>query len=332
MADHSPFGVILQAFFTEHLTANRRLSPCTIDSYRHTFRLLLAFLRQTAGIQPSAVRITDLDAPAVLSFLDHLEKERTNSIRSRNLRLAAIRSFFRYATLRDIESIPVASRVLAIPVKRTEHRLVGHLTKMEIDAILTAPDQSRWDGRRDHALLLTLYNSGARVSEITSLTRSSVDLGAAPSIHLRGKGRKDRQVPLWKKTARVLRKWLREIMDVPGDTAFPSTRGVALSTDGVAYLLQKAVSAASSKCPSLADKHVTPHVIRHSTAMHLLQSGVDISIIALWLGHESIETTHMYLEADLTTKQKALDKLAPTGGTTRRFKADDALLTFLSSL
>jgi integrase/recombinase XerD len=322
----------LQAFFADYLCQQKRLSPQTIISCRDTFRLLLTFLRDKTGLEPSALRIADVDAPAVLSFLNYLEQQRGNSVRSRNIRLSAIRSFFRLVALRDPDSIGVATRVLAIPVKRGDKKIVGYLTRPEIQALIAAPDRSRWTGRRDHTFLLTLYNSGARVSEIITLKRDQVGFGAMTFLQLTGKGRKERAVPLWSATAQVLKTWFRELGE-PGDrTAFPNARGKPMSRHGVDYLLKQAIQRAKDRCPSLTTKTISPHVVRHTTAMHLLQAGVDIATIALWLGHESIETTHMYLEADLAMKEQALGKLDPIESEWKRFQADDPLLEFLSSL
>ena len=248
------------------------------------------------------------------------------------MRLAAIRSFFRLVALRDPASINVATRVLAIPVKRADKRLVGYLTRQEMDAILDVPDRKTWGGQRDYTLLLTFYNSGARVTEITSMARKQIQLGATSFLELHGKGRKDRSVPLWPKTARPLKIWLETSQAPPDSPAFPNARGASLSQDGVNYILQEAVQAAVKTCPSLAAKRVTPHVLRHTTAMHLLQSGVDITGIALWLGHESPETTHIYVEADLKTKEQALQRVAPAGKGFRRFQPSDSLLAFLDTL
>ena len=325
-------GTLLQSFFAQHLLIHKRASPQTVAAYRDTFRILFGFLRETTKTEPSALRLADLDAPAILSFLDHLEARRGNSVRSRNARLAAMRAFFRFVAMREPESLALATRVLAIPVKRADRRLVGYLTRDEMDAILAAPDRAERAGRRDHALLLTLYNSGARVSEIATLRRSQVVIGATSFLQLCGKGRKERVVPLWPKTARVLQTWFREYIGPPDAPAFPNARGGPLTRDGVSYILDQAVRGASSSCPSLQTKRVSPHVLRHTTAMHLLQAGVDTTVIALWLGHESIETTHIYVEADLAMKERALAKLAPAGGPVRRFKANDALMTFLTSL
>lgn len=328
----SSIGPLVQSFFTQHLQMNKRASPQTIASYRDTLKLLLQYIKEQSGREPSVLHVADLDAPVILSFLDHLEQQRNNSIRSRNARLAAIRTFFRWIALRDPESVGLATRVSAIPLKRTNKKLVQALSRSEIDAILAAPDLTQWQGRRDHALLLTLYNSGARVSEITALLRSQVHFGASTFLQLHGKGRKERAVPLWSKTSRALQAWFRELEGAPHQLAFPSARGKPLSRDGADYILQQAVATAISQCPSLVGKNISPHSLRHTTAMHLLQSGVDISVIALWLGHESIETTHIYLEADLQTKERALNKLAPAGSEIPRFKAKDDVLAFLATL
>ena len=325
-------AALIQAFFVEYLLNQKNASPRTLAAYRDAFRLLLGFVRETKGVQPVTLSVADLDAPTILAFLDNIEQQRTNCVRSRNARLAAIRSFFRFVQMREPASLAVASRVLAIPVKRTERKLLGYLTRSEIDAILSAADQTNWDGRRDHALLLTLYNSGARVSEITGVRRDDISLDAPASLKLHGKGRKERAVPLWAKTARVLRTWLQELDDRFGDLAFPSARARHLSRHGVSYLLTRAVDRAVPACPSLRNKRISPHLIRHSTAMHLLQAGVDPAVIALWLGHESVETTHGYVEADLTMIESAVGKLAPTNSVPGRFKPNDDLLAFLSTL
>ena len=328
----SLIGPYLQAFFSEHLCNHRRASPQTIASYRDTFRLLLQFLKTTTGTEPVTMKISDIDAPAVLVFLNSLEQQRGNSIRSRNIRLAAIRSFFRFVALRDPDSVGIATRVLAIPVKRADKKLIGYLTREEVEAILATPDRTQRTGRRNHALLLTMYNSGARVSEMTSLQRTQVHFGASTFLQLNGKGRKERTVPLWPHTSHFLHAWFEELDGKYGAVAFPNARGKALTRDGVDYLVKEVAKAAASTTPGLAAKRVSPHLVRHSTAMHLLQSGVDISVIALWLGHESIETTHMYLQADLATKERALAKLAPVEGTISRFKPAESLLAFLNTI
>jgi site-specific recombinase XerD len=309
---------------------HKHASPQTVASYRDTFRLLLQYTNKTLKIEPAALDVTALDAPYILSFLDSLETERHNSARSRNIRLAAMRSFFRWLALRCPELVGMTTRILAIPVKSTDRRLIDSLTREEIDALLLAPDLTHRLGRRDHALLLTLYNTGARVSEITSLHREHVHFGASPAVHLYGKGRKHRDVPLWSKTARALKAWFRELEGASTPLAFPNARGQRLSRNGVDYILKQA--AARANCPSLNSKRLHPHAIRHTTGSHLLQAGVDISVIALWLGHESIQTTHVYVEADMTTKERALQKLAPAGAEARRFKPTDNVLAFLDTL
>jgi integrase/recombinase XerD len=323
-------GPLLQGFFVEHLLRQKHVSPQTVASYRDAFRLLLQYVLKQRNIEPVSLDVTSLDAPLILSFLDSLEIERHNCVRSRNIRLAAIRSFFRWLALRDPTILGLATRILAIPVKRTDRRLVQSLTRDEIDALLASPDQRHWQGRRDHALILTLYNTGARVSEITALRQDQVEFGSSNFVHLLGKGRKERDVPLWPKTARTLKAWFRELASSSSPLAFPSARGLRLSRNGVAYLLKRA--AACATCSSLGSKRIHPHAVRHTTGAHLLQSGVDISVIALWLGHESIETTHIYVEADLATKERALQKLAPAGALVKRFTPDDRVLAFLATL
>jgi integrase/recombinase XerD len=325
-------GPLIQSFFTQHLQGHKRVSPQTLASYRDTVRLLLLYVKAQTGKEPCSLQVTDLDASVILAFLDHLEQERHNRISSRNVRLAAVRTFFRWLALRDPESVGIAARVLAIPVKRTEKKIVQGLSRAEVEALLATPDLTTWQGRRDHALLLTLYNTGARVSEVIMLQRPQVHFGASTFVHLHGKGRKERTVPLWNKTARALQGWFRDLAGASHQLAFPNARGHALSRDGVDYLLQQAVRRALPQCPSLATKSISPHTLRHTTASHLLQSGVDLAVIALWLGHEQLDTTHMYLEADLATKERALDKLTPVGGAVPRFKAKDDVLAFLSTL
>lgn len=325
-------GPLLQRFFVEHLRAHKRVSPRTITAYGDSFRLLLLYIREVTGKEPSKLRVRDLDASMILSFLDSLEAKRHNCVRTRNARLAAIRCFFRYAALESPESAGVSTRVLAIPVKKMARRLVGCFTKDEILAIIAAPDRTRWAGRRDHALLQTYYNTGARLSELTMMKRDQIAVGCHPAVRIHGKGRKEREVPLWAETADALRSWLQEIACIPGDVAFPNGRGGPLSSDGVMYILRKAAKAASARVPTLVGKRVTPHLIRHTTGTHLLQAGTPMPLIALWLGHESMETTHMYVEADLAMKERALEKLSPPGVKPVRFKADDQLLSFLATL
>jgi site-specific recombinase XerD len=323
---------LIQAFFVEHLVRYKRASPQTVDSYRDAFRLLFCFLHKTRGIEPAALRLADLDAPSLLAFLEHLEQERGNGARSRNARLAAFRSFFRFVALREPSSLDLVTRALAIPNKHSDRRMVRSLARQEIEAILAAPDRATWTGRRDHALILTLYNSGARASEICALERARVGFGTSSALQLFGKGRKERAVPLWKNTARVLHGWFAELHGTAHPFAFPNARGRALTRFGVTHILRQAVQSALPHCPSLVDKRVSPHVVRHTTAMHLLQAGVDLTVIAMWLGHESLETTHIYVEADLAMKERALSKLPSPHAPARRFKADDKLMAFLAGL
>ena len=327
-----PLGPLLRAFFADHLVQHRTVSPQTVNAYRDAFRLLLTFLDQHRQRKPDALTLDDLDAPVILAFLDHLEETRGNSVQSRNARLTAVRSFVRYAALRTPESLDLTSRVLAIPRKRAPRRQVHYLTRPEMDAILTGCDRSTHGGRRDHILLLTLYNTGARVSELVALRRSHVRFGAATVVQLFGKGRKERAVPLWTRTSRSLRQWFDEEGEATPDYAFRNARGDRLTRQGVTHLLDQACQRARERCPSLVAKRVSPHIVRHTTAMHLLQAGVDMATIALWLGHERLETTHHYIEADLQLKERALRKLEPLGQRTQRFKADASLLTFLASL
>lgn len=325
-------GPLLQSFFAEYLLVQKRLSPQTVASYRDTFRLLLRSIQREAGIEPARLTISDLDAPRILRFLETLETERKNATVSRNLRLTAIRSFYRFVALRDPASAGPATRVLAIPMKRTDTKVRDYLTREEVEAILAALDQKQWLGRRNYALLLTMYNTGARVSEMTALRQDQVSLGAKGQVQLHGKGRKDRRVPLWSRTTQVLKAWFSELALPSTGVAFPTRQGDSLSRFAIHLLLQKAAHQAAAHCPSLKKKRVSPHQLRHGTAMALLESGVDLAVIALWLGHESLETTNVYLHSNLAMKERALGKLAPAGNGFRRFKADDRLMAFLDSL
>lgn len=330
--DRPTFPQLLRAFFEERLVTQRGASAQTVASYRDTFRLLLRFAQKRTKRAPTDLLLEDLDAAFVLAFLDHLERDRGNGPRTRNLRLTAIRSFLRYASLRDPAALPVAQRVLAIPSKRFDRPILGFLSRDEMQAVLDAPDQTTWSGRRDAVLLAVLYNAGARVSEAIGLRVGDVLLDRAAALCLHGKGRKERVVPLWKSTARHLRTWLRDRPVDPHTPVFPNARGESMSRSGVASRLRIAVQIAARRCPSLAARRVSPHTIRHTTAMHLLQSGVDITVIALWLGHEDPSTTHAYIEADLALKQAALRRVPDPGGAPRRFKPGDRLLAFLESL
>jgi site-specific recombinase XerD len=334
MKDATSFPILLESFFTKRLIAQRRASPHTIGSYRDAFRLLLQFAEQRLGKAPSRLTLEDLQAPFLGVFLDNLESARANGARSRNLRLAAIRSFFRYIALEVPQYSGLIQRVLAIPNKRQSRPLVGFLTRPEIDALLKAPDQNTWLGRRNHALLLTVIQTGLRLSEITSIRRQDVSLGKGAHIRCEGKGRKERCTPLAKSTVIVLTAWIREQGEDDGTRIlFPTARGGRLSADTVQHLVRKYAAVAQKTCPSLTDKRVSPHVLRHTTAMELLQSGVDRTLIALWLGHESVETTQIYLDANLAIKEEILAKTTPINAKKKgRYLPDDDLLTFLKGL
>jgi integrase/recombinase XerD len=326
------FPALVQDFFLRRLVDQRGASTRTIESYRDAFELLFAFTEQRTGKQPSALSLADLDAPLVLDFLDHLESERGNGARTRNARLAAIRSFMRYASARDPASLPIAQRVLAIPTKRFDRPVLGFLTRDEVAAVLDAPDRSTWSGHRDAVLLATMYNTGARVSEITGLRVHDVLLDRQTAVHLHGKGRKERAIPLWKSTASELRGWLQRTRPNPEAPVFPNRAGGPLSRSGVRDRLERAVAVAAHRCPSLQEQHVSPHTLRHSTAMHLLQSGTDLAVIALWLGHADPATTHHYVEADLAMKEAVLQRLADPTPAAARFRPNDRLLAFLDTL
>jgi integrase/recombinase XerD len=323
---------LLEAYFTDRLMRQRRVSPHTIASYRDTFRLLLGFAHRKLNKTPSTLSLEDLDAPFVGSFLDYLEKERGNSARSRNVRLAAIHSFFRYAALNEPSRSALIQRVLAMPAKRYDRRPIEFLTRAEIDALLAGPDAGTWAGRRDRTLLLVAVQTGLRVSELTALRCQDVVLGSGAHVRCQGKGRKERCTPLRKEASAALSHWLRERNGQPSEPLFPSARGGSLSTDGVAYLLSRYLIAARQRCSSLVRKRVTPHVLRHTAAMELLQHGVDRAVISLWLGHESMETTQMYLHASLEMKEQALARTTPLDVPPGRFRPDDALMAYLKSL
>ena len=326
------FPTLLQDFFLRRLVAERHLSAHTIASYRDTFELLLSYVEQCTGRTPSACTLEELDAPIVLAFLDHLEAQRANSPRTRNLRLTAIRSFFRYVSHRQPTALPIAQRVLAIPTKRFDRPALVCLSREESQALLEAPDRCTWCGQRDAVLFSVLYNTGARVSEITGLRVADVLLDRDSAVLLHGKGRKQRVVPLWKSTAQRLRSWLQRMDRSNTAPVFPNRAGKPLSRSGVEHRLRVTVARAAQHCPSLATKRISPHTLRHTTAMHLLQAGVDITVIALWLGHQSTETTHLYVEADLQMKQAALQRIDDPAPRPVRFQAPDRLLAFLEGL
>lgn len=332
MNDPSDFPSLLERFFVDRLMCQRQTSPHTIAGYRDTFRLLLLFAQQKLGKDPSILALEDLDANMIGAFLDHLEKERSNSPRSRNVRLAAIHSFFRFVAFQAPAKAALIQRVLAMPGKRYDRNLVGFLDLEEVAAILAAQDRSTWAGRRDYLLLLLAVQTGLRVSELTALRPEDITLGSGAHVRCMGKGRKERCVPLRKEAASALRAWIAENATRNRNVLFPNARGGKLSTDGVQFLLAKHAKTASKVCPSLMKKRVSPHVLRHTTAMDLLRHGVDRSVIALWLGHESMETTQAYLTADLEMKQRALAKLEPGKAKLPLFRPDDRLLAFLKSL
>lgn len=326
------FPQLLQDFFLQRLQAQRNASPRTISSYRDTFHLLLDWAEQHLHRAPAALALTDLDASAVLAFLDHLERDRHNAVRTRNARLAALRAFFHYAASRDPANLATIQRILAIPSKRHDRPVLGFLSREQVDAILGALDLTTWSGRRDHALLATLYNTGARVSETLDLRVRDITRGRDGAVRLHGKGRKDRVIPLWKSTMRLLRTWLDRDLVTPDSPLFPNREGRRMSRSGVAHRLRLAVKAATATCPSLERLRISPHTFRHTTAMHLLQAGVDITVIAVWLGHESLTTTHRYVEADLAMKQRTLERLPDPGTRRTPSPPTDRLLSFLEKL
>jgi site-specific recombinase XerD len=326
------FPSLLQSFFTERLQSQRCASPHTIASYRDSFRLLLRFASTHLHKSPSDLMLEDLNAELVARFLDSLQRERNVSARSRNVRLAAIHSFFRYVALAEPTYILHCQRVLAIPSKRYERTQVTFLDEQESRALLAAPDRSTWTGRRDQTLMLVALQTGLRVSELIHLRCDDVALGTGAHVRCRGKGRKQRSTPLGKDVARSLKQWLEERRGQPTDPVFPSSRGGPLSPDALQRVVALHAATARRSCPSLQRKRVTPHCLRHSAAMSLLRSGVDRSVIALWLGHECVETTQIYLHADLRLKEKALSRTTPNGTKTKRYRPSDRVLAFLESL
>jgi integrase/recombinase XerD len=332
MTSANAFPTLLQGFFTDRLLRQRRASAHTIASYRDAFRLLLRFAQQRLGKDPSALSLDDLDARFIGEFLDHVERERGNSARTRNVRLAAVHAFFRYVSICEPGHADRCQRILAIPAKRHLRRPIAFLRRDEIDALLAAPDPARWIGRRDRTLLLLAIQTGLRVSELIHLTCEDVILGTGAHLRCEGKGRKQRCTPLRRDTAAVTAAWLRERHGQSTDPVFPSVQGRTLSCDAVERLLTKHAKTAQGRCPTLTRKRVTPHVLRHTAAMELLQHGVDRSVIALWLGHESVETTQMYLHADMRLKEQALARTVAADITPGRYRPSDRLLAFLESL
>jgi len=328
----STLAPTLQAFFTDRLIRQRQASGHTIAAYRDTLRLLLGFAAARTGLPPSRLDLAHIDAPLIAGFLDHLEHDRGNGVRTRNARLAAIHSLFRFAALAHPEHADSIARVLAIPPKRFDRALITYLTEPEVDALLAAPDRTTWTGRRDHALLLLAVQTGLRVSELTGLTRADVHLGPGPHVACHGKGRKDRITPLTTNTIAVLWDWLSEQHRDPHAPLFPTRRGGKLSRDAIEHRIALHAGHAATSCPSLHAKRVTAHVLRHTTAMRLLHAGIDTSVIALWLGHASVDTTQIYLHADLELKERALTRTRPPNSRTGRYKPPDSLLTWLEAL
>lgn len=323
---------LLERFFTQRLMQQRKASEHTIKSYRDTFRQFLVFAQQQLNQPPSRLNVEQIDAPLIVAFLDELEQQRRLSVRSRNLRLTAFHSFFRYAAFELPTHAAHIQRVLAIPSKRFTRTLVPFLSRDEVDALLAAPDRGTWSGRRDHAFILTAVQTGLRLSEMTGLHREDLIVGTGAHVRVIGKGRKERCIPVAKSTLTVLNTWLRDAQRGSDNVLFPSARGNRLSVHGVQYLLTKHRKSASSRCPSLNEKRVTVHRLRHTMAMDLLRAGIDRSVIALWLGHESVETTQIYLEATLELKEQALAKTTPPESKSRRYEPSDQLLNFLNSL
>jgi site-specific recombinase XerD len=326
------FQTLLQGFFTDRLLRQRQASPHTIASYRDTFRLLFRFVATQLGKTPSTLTTEDLPSAFVGKFLEHLEQQRGNSSRTRNARLAAIHSFFRYVAVAEPAHALLCQQVLAMPSKRHQRKTIAFLDAPEITALLAAPDLSTWIGRRDRTLLAVAIQTGLRVSELIGLRREHVVMGSGAHVRCDGKGRKQRCTPLGRETAAILEAWLRRDLPTDGPCVFPSMRGRPLSRDAVEELVARHAQQAQHDCPSLKQKRVSPHVLRHSSAMRLRAHGVDPSVIALWLGHESVETTQMYLHADLALKERALSRVEPLGVTPARYRPDDPVLRFLESL
>jgi integrase/recombinase XerD len=326
------FAALVQSFFTEHLTQQRAMSPRTVATYRDGFVLFLDFATARLSKQPTAMKLQDITPALILAFLDHLEQDRGNAVRTRNARLAALRAFLKFAGHRDVNALLVVEQALGVPMKRFERPMLGFLSREEMLAIIGKPGSS-WTSQRDHLLLHMLYNTGARVSEIIGVRLADVVLDGAACVHLHGKGRKQRTMPLWRSTVKAVRAWLRFNPNLlPASALLPNRDRHAMTRTNVAQRLALAVAAATPAMPSLRDRHISPHTIRHTTAMHLLQSGEPIDGIALWLGHESPTTTHQYTEANLAMKEKALARMQDPDTASRRFRASDSLLEFLKGL
>ena len=322
----------LEAFFTKRLAAQRNASPNTVAAYRDTFRQLLSFMQQTTGIAPEKLLIENLDAPIISDFLDYIETRRGVTVKTRNNRLAAVHSLFRFAALCHPEHAALIQRVLAIPAKRAPKALISHLTKQEIEALLRAPNLSSRTGRRDRALLLVAIQTGLRVSEITGLKRQDIVFGTGAHLNCTGKGRKLRSTPITQGTIKILGAWMEESGGDQENPLFPGPGGKPLSRDAVSRIVARHAVIAAKQCPSIANKKVTPHILRHSCAMQLLEAGVDVAVIALWLGHESVRTTDIYQHADLSIKERALQRIAQPHTVPGRYRPSDRLLSFLEAL
>jgi site-specific recombinase XerD len=326
------FPALVQQFFTDYLLTQRAMSPNTVGSYRDAMLLFLDFAHERLGKAPTKLRLVDIEPDLILAFLDNLEQQRNNTVRSRNLRLTALRAFLKFAARRDVASLQAIEQALGVPMKRFERPMLGFLTREEMVAVIGEPSGT-WTSQRDHLLLSMLYNTGARVSEMTAVRVADVVLEASPCVHLHGKGRKQRAVPLWKSTVQEIRAWLRRNSTLGADAPLlPNRDGRAMTRSNVNKRLDIAVGRAAEIHPSLAKRHISPHSVRHSTAMHMLQSGVAFSVIALWLGHESTSTTHRYVEADLAMKDKALARLQAPNTKMHRYRPPDALMQFLQEL
>lgn len=333
LIDPKKFAAWVQGFFMERLLQQKNVSPRTIAAYRDTFRLLLCYAERELGKPAASLKLNDLNAALVLNFLGYLESERHNSVRTRNARLASIRAFAHYVALQCPEALAFSQQIQAIPMKLFEKPMLGFLSREEIQALLEAPSEKSWCGCRDRVLLTVLYNTGARVSELIGIRVGDVELTSSPSVRLHGKGRKQRTLPLWKETATTIRDWLAYAKLTTGQPLVPTRKGLSMTRSNVAERIALAVRSASSVCPQLRNRKVTPHTLRHTTAMHLLQAGVDITIIALWLGHENPATTHGYIEADLAMKERALAMINPPDEIgSVRYRPPDDLLKFLESL
>jgi site-specific recombinase XerD len=328
----SALAPAMQAYFSDRMITQRGASPNTIAAYCQTFRLLLQFAAKRTGKQPSELDIAHLDAPLIAAFLNHLEKARGNGVNSRNNRLAAIHSLFGYLALQHPEHAASIQRVLAIPHKRTERNLVTYLTEPEIDALLAACDRTTWTGRRDHTMFVLTIQAGLRISELAALTCADITLTTGANVHCVGKGRKERRTPLVPATRNVLKAWLKERDGASTDSLFPTTTGKHLSRDAIERRLARHLAVAGESCPSIKTKHVTMHTLRHTAAMRLLLAGNDVTVIALWLGHEQISTTNIYLHADMTHKQQAIDRTKPLDAKPGRYRPPDTLLKFLEDL